>query len=66
MPGRAVFYSGAEVPLKNTFVLVKSKVDSQIYESVLNDEIDNFSAEGSITTETSWSVVEKEFQTSLN
>ncbi|MCV0372897.1 MAG: hypothetical protein K5793_05010 [Nitrosarchaeum sp.] len=66
MPGRAIFYSGVEIPLKNTFVLVKSNVDSGIYDSVTNGDITNFSAEGSITTETSWSVIEKEFQTSLN
>ncbi len=66
MPGRAVFYSGAEIPLKNTFVLTKSNVDSQVYDSVVNDKISNFRAEGSITTETSWSIIEKEFQTSLN
>ncbi|PIW32713.1 MAG: hypothetical protein COW27_03230 [Nitrosopumilales archaeon CG15_BIG_FIL_POST_REV_8_21_14_020_37_12] len=66
MPGRAIFYSGVEIPLKNTFVLVRSNVDSGIYDSVTNGDITNFSAEGSITTETSWSVIEKEFQTSLN
>jgi len=66
MPGRAIFYSGVEIPLKNTFVLVRSDVDSGIYDSVTNGDITNFSAEGSITTETSWSVIEKEFQTSLN
>ena len=66
MPGRAVFYSGTEIPLKNTFVLVKSNVDSGIYDSILNEKISNFAADGSITTETSWSVIEKEFQTSLN
>ncbi|MDH3191060.1 MAG: hypothetical protein OEM18_00010 [Nitrosopumilus sp.] len=66
MPGRAVFYPGAEVPLKNRFVLSESNVDSEIYNSVLNDEITNFTAEGSITTETTWSVIEKEFKSSLN
>jgi hypothetical protein len=66
MPGRAVFYSGAEIPLKNTFILVKSKVDSKTYDSILNDQVSNFRADGSITTESSWSVIEKEFSTSLN
>lgn len=65
MPGRAVFYPDSEIPLKNTFVLVKSNVDSGIYESVLNEEISKYYAEGTITSETSWSVIEKEFQTTL-
>ena len=66
MPGRAVFYPGAEIPLKNTFVLTKAKVDSETYDAILNEQISNFKAEGSITSETSWSVIEKEFSTSLN
>ena len=64
MPGRAVFYSGVEIPLKNTFILNKSDVNSEIYQAVLNGNISSFSAEGSITTETSWSLIEKEFKTS--
>ena len=55
MPGRAVFYSGVEIPLKNTFILNKSDVNSEIYQAVLDGNISSFSAEGSITTETSWS-----------
>ena len=64
MPGRAVFYSGVEIPLKNTFILKESDVNSEIYQAVLNGNISSFSAEGSITTETSWSLVEKAFKTS--
>jgi len=64
MPGRAVFYSGVEIPLKNTFILNKSDVNSEIYQAVLNGNITSFSAEGSIITETSWSLVEKAFKTS--
>ena len=64
MPGRAVFYSGVEIPLKNTFILNKSDENSEIYQAVLDGNITSFSAEGSITTETSWSLVEKAFKTS--
>jgi len=64
MPGRAVFYSGVEIPLKNTFILNKSDVNSEIYQAVLDGNINSFSAEGSITTETSWSLIEKTFKTS--
>lgn len=64
MTGRAVLYSGVEIPLKNTFILNKSDVNSEIYQAVLNGNISSFSAEGSITTETSWSLIEKEFKTS--
>jgi LEA14-like dessication related protein len=64
MPGRAVFYSGVEIPLKNTFILNKSDENSEIYQAVLDGNISSFSAEGSITSETSWSLVEKAFKTS--
>ncbi|MFQ5496830.1 MAG: hypothetical protein ACE5DU_02990 [Nitrosopumilus sp.] len=62
LPGRALFVSGAEVPLKNIFVLKKSGVNSEIYEAMIDDKITGFSAEGSITTQTSWSETEKEFK----
>ncbi len=64
MPGRALFLSGVEIPLKNTFILNKSDVNSEIYQAVLNGNISSFSAEGSITTQTSWSSSEKVFKTS--
>jgi len=64
MPGRAVFYPDSEIPLKNTFVLIKSELNSEIYQVVLDGRINSFSAEGIITTETSWSLIEKEFKSS--
>ena len=63
MPGRAAVYSGAEVPLKNMFILSKSDIDSEIYEDVINDKITSFTSEGRIVTQTSWSESEKEFKT---
>ncbi|MHA7648240.1 hypothetical protein [Nitrosopumilus sp. S4] len=63
LPGRAIFSSGAEIPLKNTFVLSKSETNSEIYQAAIENKITSFTAEGSITTETSWSTIEKEFKT---
>ena len=65
LPGRAVFYSGAEVPLKSTFVLSKSEVNSDIYEAAIDNRISSFEAEGMLTTQTSWSTSEKEFKSGL-
>ena len=64
LPGRALFYSGAEIPLKNIFVLSKSETNSELYEEAINEKITNFSAEGKITTQTSWSETDIEFSTS--
>jgi len=64
MPGRALFLSGVEIPLKNTFILKASDVNPETYQAVLNGNISSFSADGSITTQTSWSSGEKAFKTS--
>ena len=58
-----MFYSGAEIPLKNIFVLSKSEVNSEIYEKAINEKIIKFTSEGKITTQTSWSETDKDFKT---
>ena len=63
LPGRALFHSGAEIPLKNTFVLNKSEMNSEIYKKAINEKIVNFTSEGNITTQTSWSETNKDFKT---
>ena len=63
LPGRAQIFGGAEVPLKNTFILNKSEVGSEIYQLMINNEITNFIAEGMIITQSTWSVAETEFRT---
>ncbi len=66
LPGRALFYSGAEIPLKNTFVLNKDDVNSETYEKAVNEKISDFTSEGRITTQTSWSETDKDFKTGNN
>ena len=63
LPGRAQIFAGGEVPLKNTFILNKSEVGSEIYQSMISNEITNFMVEGMITTQSTWSVAETEFRT---
>ena len=63
LPGRAQIFGGAEVPIKNTFILNKDEITSEIYQSVINNEISNFVAEGMIITQSTWSVAETEFRT---
>ena len=63
LPGRAQIFGGAEVPLKNTFILNKSEMGSEIYQLMINNEITNFIAEGMIITQSTWSVAETEFRT---
>ena len=63
LPGRAVFSSGDQIPLSSIFVLTKSEINPEIYEDMINERIDSFSAEGLLTTQTSWSTIDKEFST---
>ena len=64
MPGRAIFSSGAEIPLKNIIELSMSDVNNEIYQAVLDGNINSFRAKGVITTESAWSTIEKEFDSS--
>ncbi|WP_371504254.1 hypothetical protein [Nitrosopumilus adriaticus] len=63
LPGRALFSSGAEIPLKNIFLLSKGDVNSEIYQAMVDNKITSFSAEGTIITQSSWSEAENEFKT---
>ncbi len=63
LPGRAMFISGAEIPLKNIFVLSKSEINSELYEDAINEKIASFYVEGKLTTQTSWSETDKYFTT---
>lgn len=65
LPGRAVFYSGAEVPLKNTFVLAKTEANAGLYQRAVDGAVAGFGAEGIITAESSWSTIEKEFSSGI-
>ncbi len=63
LPGRALFSSGAEIPLKNIFLLSKGDVNSEIYQAMIDNKITSFSADGTIITQSSWSEAENEFET---
>lgn len=62
MPGRAVFYPGAQIPLKSAAFVDHDDVGSAAYERLASGRA-AFAAEGSVTAESAWSVVEKEFRT---
>jgi len=66
MPGRAAFYSGAEIGLKNTFQFVFSEDIAKEYEAIITGNDVEYTVTGIIIVETSWSMIEKEFQSTLN
>jgi hypothetical protein len=65
MPGRAAFYPGSEIPLKNIFQLILSETNAPEYQSVIEGKTIQYSVKGVVTVETAWSLVEKEFQSSI-
>lgn len=65
LPGRAGFFPGTEIPLKNIFVLNKSEVNPEIYQAAIENRIDSFSVKGIITVQSSWITIEKEFKAEL-
>lgn len=65
MPGRAAFYPDAKIPLKSTTTIGRDDVSPELYDALVAGEFRSFSAQGMITVESAWSVVEKEFETSM-
>ena len=65
MPGRAAFYPGSEIPLKNFFDLVLTDTNTQEYQSIIEGESLQYSVQGIVTVETAWSLLEKEFESTL-
>ena len=65
MPGRAAFYPGSEIPLDTKFNLVLSDKIVQEYQDIIDEKELKFSVKGIVTAETSWSLIEKEFESSM-
>ncbi len=65
MPGRAAFYPGSEIPLKSIFQLVMSETNASEYQSIIEGESLQYTVKGIVTVETAWSLVEKEFENSI-
>lgn len=65
MPGRAAFYPGSEIPLKNIFQLILSETNAAEYQAIVKGESLQYSVKGIVTVETAWSLVEKEFESTI-
>ena len=65
MPGRAAFYPGSEIPLKNIFQLILTDTNAPEYQAIVEGESVKYSVKGIVTVETAWSLVEKEFENSI-
>jgi LEA14-like dessication related protein len=65
MPGRAAFYPGSEIPLKNIFQLILTDTNASEYRSIIEGESVKYTVKGIVTVENAWSLVEKEFDNSI-
>ena len=63
MPGRAAFYPGTEIPLKNKFSFVLTDVNETVYDKIVTGQPVEYSAKGMVTVESAWSIVEMNFDT---
>lgn len=66
LPGRAVFSPNEQIPLKSTMIVEKSESNSENFEKLVNNGVIEISAEGILTTQTTWTVAETEFSTKLS
>jgi LEA14-like dessication related protein len=64
MPGRAAFYTGAEIELPSSFTLTKTTENADQYTAITTESPVVYSAKGLIVVESAWSLVEKEFNIS--
>lgn len=63
MPGRAAFYGGASIPLKSSMTIT-TDAGTQ-YQNVVSNNIQEYGAEGIITVESAWAIVEVNFESSI-
>lgn len=61
LPGRAIFSSGTEIELPSMFTLIPTSDNSDVYDAIVNGQQVQYSAKGMMVVESSWSLVEKQF-----
>ncbi len=65
LPGRALIYPGNSIELTDVFNLVYTDQIADEYFAITNEEQVSYFAKGNISVESAWSIVEKEFESSL-
>ena len=65
MPGRVVFTTGDVIPLTSTTYMVKGNTNADVYEAAASGALDGYVATGTVTVESAWSIIEKEFEVEL-
>lgn len=66
MTGRAAFYPGQSIELSSTFNLVYTDQIADAYSAIINEEQVNYKTTGQVSIESAWSIVEKQFESTLS
>lgn len=66
MTGRAAFYPGQSIELTSIFNLVYTDQIADTYSSIVNGEHVAYKTTGQVSVESAWSIVEKQFESTLN
>lgn len=64
LPGRPIFGSNTEIELPSTFNLVPTPDNREVYDAIVSGQDVHYTASGMMVVESSWSLVEKEFEIS--
>jgi len=64
LPGRPIFGSNVEIELPSTLNLVITPDNSEVYDAIIGGQDVSYAARGMMVVESSWSLVEKEFEIS--
>lgn len=65
LPGRVLFVPGAEIEIGNPMKITPTEAGQELYNSIINGEITDYSVKGTVTLQTSWSEIDKEFTSHL-
>ncbi len=65
MAGRAPLFPGSTVKLTNTFVLVDTDKISNEYQSITNGQPVSYKVAGQATIESAWTLITKDFESTL-
>lgn len=65
MPGRAAFFPNSTIPLQSIFYITLNNENTREYNQIINEDPIEFSAKGTVTIETAWTLIEKNFETIL-
>lgn len=66
MTGRAAFYPGQSIEIPSTLNLVYTDQVADVYSAIINGEHVSYKITGQVSVESAWSIVEKQFESTLN